>query len=119
MGGIISGRALHFYVRRSEWTQGVSAPLGFATLIPYTLQDTPQSAKAVKLLFGTYAVVNASPNLGVPPTISGAQGRLACLGVDFSVNLQTRQITWLPTARWPLVPDNFVVFDYYSYGWTA
>jgi hypothetical protein len=116
----LRGAQTHQLIKRSEWFQGFGAAQGFRTVLPYQLRDYPQSARAVKFFFGTYVVTDADPsNLSVPPTISGSQARLACLGTDFDVDMETRKLIWLPTARWPLLATYFVVIDYYTEGYTA
>lgn len=98
------GAQLHQAIKRSEWLQGFTAYTGVDTLLPIILMDRPQSRQAVRCFLGT---------------VAGGQGKLVVLGIDFDVNIISRTVTWLATARWPLGPANVLNFDYWSQGITS
>jgi hypothetical protein len=81
--------------------QGYVAPLGVATLLPFTLSRKPVSRASVKCLVGL---------------IVSGQGTLARLGVDFDVDINTRRVTWLATARFALDTTMFTSFFYLADG---
>jgi hypothetical protein len=85
--------------KRSMTLANVTAPLGAAMVLPIILADTPHNVQAVRLFFG-------------PP---GGPHKLACQGVEYSVDAQNHLLTWLATARWPLTLSE-VVIDYYTLG---
>ena len=91
-------------LKRSEWVQGVFAPLGVATQLPILLADKPQSRQAVRVSIGT---------------IADGRGRLVVLGLDYEVDVDARSVTWLPTARWELIHANIILIDYWTQGWFA
>jgi len=101
MAKLIRGTQFHQGFKVSQFIQGFLAPVGVNTQLPLLLVDLPQSPSAVKLLFGPI----------------GGQNRLACLGVDFNVNVLNRTVTWLATARWALTPNTKVTIDYFTQGW--
>jgi hypothetical protein len=98
------GKQLHQQFKRSEWVQGVECPRGSSVVLPITLADKPQSRQAVRVFLGT---------------VGGGRGRLVVLGLDFDVDLDSRSVTWLATARWALLVSNELTIDYYTKGITA
>lgn len=78
--------------------QGVPAPLGVDTLLPIRLSHRPRAAEGVVLFAGE------AP--------AGA-GELQRQGVDYSVDIETRQITWLATARKPLSSIAVLIVRYW------
>jgi len=100
---LIRGAQLHRGVKRTEWFQGANAPMGVDTAL-FRLADRPQSRAALRLFVGV---------------LGTASGRLMVLGLDFDVDLLSRVVTWLATARWPLIPTNVVTLDYYAQGYTT
>ena len=82
--------------------QGYVAPLGVATVLPFTLSKTPVSKASVRMLVG--------------PITSG-RGSLARQGVDYDINLSTRRVTWMASARFALDATQFTSFLYFATGY--
>ena len=110
----LRGAELHRTIKQTAWVQGVQAPLGVATVIPVSAftgapmdfflrtMDRARSREAVRCFLGT---------------VGDGRGRLVVLGVDFDININERSITWLATARWPLIVTNVLVLDFWTQGY--
>jgi hypothetical protein len=90
---------MHLGFKRSITLTNVSTIPNVVTQLPVLLGDKPASRQAVRVFFG-------------PP---GGPHKLACLGVDYDVDVQDRYVNWLSTARWKLTLSE-VVIDYYTQG---
>lgn len=87
--------------RAIEHFQGYFASLGVNTVLPFVLKDAPKAASMMRVFVGT---------------INGGDGYLQRRGVDWDINLATKQITWLSTARIALDNTKFISVVYMPYG---
>lgn len=78
--------------------QGVPAAAGVNTVLPIRLSHRPRAAEGVALFAGEAPV--------------GA-GELQRQGVDYSVDIENRRITWLATARKPLSVGAVIIVRYW------
>ena len=81
-----------------EQYQPGQAPLATTTVLPFTLDHRPTKREAV-------AVYAGEAPLGA--------AQLQRLGVDYDVNIETRKVTWLATARKPLGTTAVIIVRYW------
>lgn len=86
-------------MRVSEEYQGFATTLGVPFTFPWVISHRPVSAEAFILFAG-------------PP----GQAKLQRQGLDYSVSLVTRQVTWLATARIALPANSVITVVYYRVG---
>ena len=111
---LIRGPQLHRAIKQTAWLQGAQAPRGSTTVLTspiYTINgvfdfslidmDKPQSKAAVRAFLGT---------------VGAGRGRLVVQGLDYDLDVDTWTVTWLATARWPLLASNVLTFDYWTQG---
>lgn len=85
-------------LRQVEQHQGVVAPLAVETVLPFKLAHRPRSKASVALFAGE---------------LPDGAAELQRQGVDWDVDIETREIRWLATARKALSTTSVVIVRYW------
>lgn len=79
---------------------GYFASMGVNTVLPFTIRGTPIKKAAVTIVVG----------------VTGQGGYMQTQGIEWDIDLTTRQITWLSTARQALDDTKWLSVTYWPYG---